>query len=632
MSTKSLKKCCWILLATMAMFLFACGSSDSVSNSIENDAGFVEFSSDSWTPPVCLEGDILFSGGVNFFCLGGQWIVSNNGLVNNIPLSSSSQAVLYPISSMAIVPSSSALKVSSSSVVKLSSSSVKQKTSSSSAKVSSSSVLKQSFSYGELVDSRDNQKYKTISIGTQTWMAENLNFVTKEGKSFCYGNKAANCTKYGRMYQRAAAMDSLLTGCGASLSCDAKEPFQGVCPNGWHLPSNDEWKTLFQYVGSTDNAGKILKSTTGWASNGNGTDNYGFSILPGGFYIEKKFMNLESRSYFWTSSKTTLYSSSAEGAKADTSIYFALRCFLSSFDGSCLGTGSEQSDVGASIRCIKGAAKSEVVVNSSSSTGIKPSSSSSSLTNPRSSSSSLTISVGSMKDSRDGNTYSTVQIGDQIWMAENLRYKADSSFCYDNSSKSCTPDKQSGRLYRFAAAIGKSESECGVSVHDYGCDGGSAIFGASAILYTSNEKCSIGELPVQGVCPRGWHLPSEEEWGLLLKNIKNNYKGLAAAVDWVYDDGIRSPESTKGTNAFAFNAYPTGYRYFKASTVQGQCQVVPFYSGNNSYTSFWASSNTSGTGAPCVEIWTKLSDKALITGSVTECGRSEGHSVRCIKD
>ena len=92
--------------------------------------------------------------------------------------------------------------------------------------------------------------YKTIQIGSQTWMAENLNYEYKvEGSTygnFCYKLSADSCGKYGRLYTWAAAMDTATTGCGRGAACSASSGrVQGVCPNGWHLPDSAEWEALF---------------------------------------------------------------------------------------------------------------------------------------------------------------------------------------------------------------------------------------------------------------------------------------------------------------------------------------------------------------------------------------------------
>ena len=108
-------------------------------------------------------------------------------------------------------------------------------------------------------------------------MAENLNYEISD--SWCYGNKEENCEKYGRLYTWAAAMSAV--------------------PNGWHLPTNEEWGILATNVGGVANAGTKLKSKNRWDS-GNGTDDYGFSVFPAGIRYSGSFRNLGSLAYFWT--------------------------------------------------------------------------------------------------------------------------------------------------------------------------------------------------------------------------------------------------------------------------------------------------------------------------------------------
>ncbi|MDR0516567.1 MAG: hypothetical protein LBH25_05925 [Fibromonadaceae bacterium] len=105
-------------------------------------------------------------------------------------------------------------------------------------------------------DSRDGKTYKTVKIGERTWMAENLNHQT--GNSWCYDENADNCKKYGRLYDWHTAMKA--------------------CPSDWRLPNGDDWNDLCNATGC-DNK---LKSKSGWDNNGSGTDDFGFSALPGG--------------------------------------------------------------------------------------------------------------------------------------------------------------------------------------------------------------------------------------------------------------------------------------------------------------------------------------------------------------
>jgi len=120
-------------------------------------------------------------------------------------------------------------------------------------------------------DSRDGISYKMVTIGSQTWMAENLNYdvpnVTNDGCSY-------NDCSYGRMYSWSTIMN------GSPGSSAIPSGVQGICPVGWHVPSDWEWEILQDNVGGNETAGTKLKSTSGWNNNGNGTDEYGFSALP----------------------------------------------------------------------------------------------------------------------------------------------------------------------------------------------------------------------------------------------------------------------------------------------------------------------------------------------------------------
>jgi len=113
-----------------------------------------------------------------------------------------------------------------------------------------------------LTDSRDGKTYKTVEIGSQIWMAENLNYDADLLDSKCYENKQGNCAKYGMLYNWKTAMKS--------------------CPKGWHLPSKEEWQALVDLAGGNKIAGKKLKAKSGWNKNYHGMDDYGFSALPGG--------------------------------------------------------------------------------------------------------------------------------------------------------------------------------------------------------------------------------------------------------------------------------------------------------------------------------------------------------------
>jgi uncharacterized protein (TIGR02145 family) len=149
--------------------------------------------------------------------------------------------------------------------------------------------------YG-FVNDKDGNRYKTVVIGEQTWMAENLNVDVLGG--ICYGSNPSNCDIYGRLYSWATAMDFKIecdTYRTSHENCNEtiNSPHQGICPDGWHIPSIANVEALRAYIkleqGTDNNAGKLLRATSGWddyrSSASNGTDYYGFSALPGGFYL-----------------------------------------------------------------------------------------------------------------------------------------------------------------------------------------------------------------------------------------------------------------------------------------------------------------------------------------------------------
>jgi uncharacterized protein (TIGR02145 family) len=149
--------------------------------------------------------------------------------------------------------------------------------------------------YGVLVDNRDAQTYRTVQIGTQTWMAQNLNYRNTIDSSdtvgACYNNSVDSCLKYGRLYTWSEVM------AGDTSNSAIPRVVQGICPTGWHVPSDTEWTILQNYMDPSDtDLGSEFKSAEGWRPttfaynvatlftiSGNGTDTYGFRALPGGY-------------------------------------------------------------------------------------------------------------------------------------------------------------------------------------------------------------------------------------------------------------------------------------------------------------------------------------------------------------
>ena len=416
-----------------------------------------------------------------------------------------------------------------------------------------------------MTDSRDGQTYKTVKIGKQVWMAENLNF--KIDSSYCYNDSSEYCKKYGRLYSWAAA--------------------KRACPEGWHLPTIDEFETLFAAVGGQSTAGKKLKSASGWKKDGNGTDDYSFTALPaGGRSTNESFYGGDGAAYFW---------SSTEYGK-NRSYYI----FLNYQDDEANEVDYYRDD-GMSVRCVKGKSAA-----SSSSSSAKSSSSYSdgwSWDVPKEARLNPKIKYDSMVDPRDKKVYKVVKIEvpdsnySQVWMAENLNY-ADSvktpsllkrNWCYDDKVENCVI---AGRLYTWAAAIDS------VALYDDG-NGVDCGYGKTCTLPAK----------VQGVCPDGWHLPTKTEWTTLFTEV-----GEGSAVNKILKSTSGWNNNGNGTDAYGFSALPTGHRsndgYF--------CDA-----GYLAY--FWSASNIDSFYAFSVFLYYGNDGAVLLIKNL-------GFSVRCIKD
>ena len=171
---------------------------------------------------------------------------------------------------------------------------------------------------GFFVDRRDGKKYNTAKIGSQTWMAQNLNFET--ASSYCYEEEKSNCAKYGKLY----SWD------------DAKK----ACPLGWHLPSKAEWETLLKVVaGTSKSPGRPLKSKSGWNKNGNGTDAFAFTAEPAGYRNDDGIYGLEGWvANYWTST--------AKDAHNALFIFMYYSSDKANFK-------DNNKDFGLSVRCVK---------------------------------------------------------------------------------------------------------------------------------------------------------------------------------------------------------------------------------------------------------------------------------------
>ena len=145
--------------------------------------------------------------------------------------------------------------------------------------------------------------YRTVQIGDQCWMTDNLNIGQRMDGSqnqipangfiekYCQEDNESYCDVYGGLYQWNEAMGG-----------EYKEGVRGICPEGWHIPSDDEWTLLFERIGGKEIAGRVLKSNQGWYLGGNGSDSLHFTALPGGNRdYDGIFYNLSKTAVFWSS-------------------------------------------------------------------------------------------------------------------------------------------------------------------------------------------------------------------------------------------------------------------------------------------------------------------------------------------
>jgi uncharacterized protein (TIGR02145 family) len=185
--------------------------------------------------------------------------------------------------------------------------------------------------YGYVADA-DGKKYKTVEIGEQTWMAENLNYAVAgsrcwNGTALVINEDTEHCDKYGRLYNwlMALALTTDPPGCTNSICVSALQvnvPYhQGICPKGWHVPSDDDWNKLIGFIHQDNKevsyavntnssiAGKYLKDVSGW--NGfHGLDTYGFTGLMSGINssgstFSGQYLYFVSIDQIWTSSYST---------------------------------------------------------------------------------------------------------------------------------------------------------------------------------------------------------------------------------------------------------------------------------------------------------------------------------------
>lgn len=437
---------------------------------------------------------------------------------------------------------------------------------------------------GYLTDERDGKMYATVQIGTQCWMAQNLNVgvmitssnnQTNNGmiEKYCYNN---DCSVYGGLYQWNEMMQYV-----------AVSGTRGICPDGWHIPAVSEWNDLATYVGGAGVAGGKMKEsgTAHWNfPNLLATNASGFTAFAAGHFSSAAFNNAGNETYFWSS---TQYDGTS--AKSERLHYMAGDLYEYFYD----------KNEGQSVRCIKGAVTTNqppsAPSNPSPSDGAQSLSQNTILSwtcsdpendptpydvyfgtsNPPPKVSSIqavsTFNPGilpvattyfwkivahdaynstsgpiwsfttlvpiagcgnPLADPRDGKSYNTVQIGSQCWMAQNINIGTQIA--------GSTNQTNNGVIEKYC--YDNSVSNCDV----YGG------------LYNWNEMMQYTtQQGTQGICMPGWHLPSYSEWNLVI----NYLGGSTVAGGKMKETGITHwyGQNYGATNESGFTGLPGGY-------------------------------------------------------------------------
>lgn len=399
--------------------------------------------------------------------------------------------------------------------------------------------------YGTMTDPRDGKVYRTVNVNGKTWMAENLNFgdsanypVLKQNM-LCYNYKEEYCDIMGALYNRAAAMND--ERCAFQESCDlGSDPIQGICPDGWHIPSKFEVESLIEYVG--DAKASTVRSVEGWTESiGGGSDLYGLSFVGTGNMEGNGFKSVGEYTHAWAYYRSTdQYYFLVQGAQNRLHLWIY---------------GAEEMFV--PVRCISNKVPASSSSAQSSSSVSSSSSSSESfllmtipftldskedLFNPD-------VEYGTLVDERDGQTYRTVAIGDAVWMAENLNFAGnedypilqDHSYCFNNEEKNCA---LLGRLYERAAAM-----------NDLSCEFG--------------KYCDLEKTIVRGACPEGWHIPTKDEVLDLLDYFSDDYDAAKSTKGWNL--------AYAGTNTSGFSLVASGNLSVDEFVHVGEIAIVWFY-------------------------------------------------------
>lgn len=534
----------------------------------------------------------------------------------------------------------------------------------------------------------DEQSYPVVRIGDQVWMAKNLAYLPKvDGPAYASrtvphfyvydymgtnkeeAKKTVSYYRLGVQYNWPAAMN------GETHSSKIPSGVKGICPNGWHLPSNGEWLLLLDYLsknGYSDDGvedGNMLASALAspyywWAyakPGAPGNNSYlnnksGFSALPGGLkypYLNSAYYG--DQAFFWTTSWDYMGPMVRNIAYTDPFVHlfqynedysFSVRCVREPYEQSPapdfktlfttvtvgkeiqfedlskfkpdtwlwnFGDGNLSSEKNPTHTYLNtGTYTVTLTVTNSFGENTKVSNGYITVINNE---------LGTLTDSRDGKIYPTVLIGNQWWMAENLAYLPSV-----NPGTLSLYNKPAYYVYGFEGTdIEEAKSHPNFKTFGVLYNHNAALNGSP---YSYNSQ---GE--VRGACPEGWHIPGDSEWNNLISYlISNGYnydgtktgnkiaKALAGKSEWFKSDSVGTPGyAIELNNTSGFGALPGGMRIGGATNFD-----------QKSFLGFWWSAPSPDYNIPSL-IETKSWDSSFkFSGFLYDT--YAGYSIRCIKD
>lgn len=435
----------------------------------------------------------------------------------------------------------------------------------------------------------DGNTYQTIQIGNQCWMRENLRTTHFADNTPIYHAQTSPDTStteffyyspnlddsyiptYGCLYNAAAATHGLPSNAYMTHMITT----QGVCPDGWHLPSRSEWQTLIEEVGLYEyytcnwnnmNVARALCSTEGWResesecavgysqSQNNAT---GFGVMPAG----REYTNFGRVAHYWT---------------ADNYEERWQTCYSFMYNDPTVDDGTNLLYAGQSVRCIFG--EGEFISDQPGYIpGDDPNQPGGDSTNTSS------FDCGSTLYDIDQNAYATTQVGTQCWMAENLRttrYASGAPITYSMNLSSNTP------YYTYPNNDFQNKNTYGL------------LYNWPAVMHTS-QSSNANPSGVQGICPDGWHVPSDAEWmqmelalGMEQVDVESTMDrgnisvALAGTTGWIANDGnTPGNPSAAGRNASGMNIIPAGKSVGDDSQLFGE--RATFYTTTKENGSVW---------------------------------------------